>query len=243
MKTSLQIGSVGAGTDRDFAAKAIIAGVLLTNSDIRDAELNRARHALAYLQRKLGNDAMRDLLTDDTIEMTARVRGWVQTSGGTWQHGSVELIVPEPSAKIFYQWYASAISNDWELDLRAGHPEHFINHPQADTIEVVENIGETELPWRIFYRTLPEDANFPMDWDADYPIHFGAEIVDSDGLRIGFSMRQLCDRTDGLHLKLTTHLPSAAPRELVQRHLYHFAIEYRNWMWAACRSQAIDSSD
>lgn len=227
--TALETAASGGADDRSLPATATFAGGQLTNGDIRDAELGRARHALAYLKHKLGNDAMRELLRDDIAEMTARVRGWVQASDGAWQSGSVRLHVPGPSAKAFQAWYASAMANAREAELRAGHPEHFISHPHSGVIEVVENIGETDLPWRVTYRTLPEDADFPMPWDAGYTVRFGAELVDADGLRVGFTMRQSRDAADGLHLKLTTHLPAAAPRGIVDRHLQHFAIEFRNW--------------
>ena len=225
--------------DRDFPAKAITAGEQFTNSDIRSAELDRARHALAYLKRKLGNDVMRDLLKDDLTEMTALVRGWVQASGGSWQTDFVELIVPGPSAEAFHDWYTTALANSREAELRAGHPEHFISHPYSGTIEVVENIGETELPWRIIYRALPENGDFPTSWEPEYPVRFGAEIVDTDGLRVGFTMHQSRDGDDGMHLKLTTYLPIAVPPEVVHRHLQHFMIEFRNWTrvaWLESRS-------
>ena len=215
--------------DLGFTAQARIADALLTNEDILNAELERARHALAYLKGKIGNDAIRDLLAEDLAEMTARVRGWVQASGGAWQTGSVELILPGPSAAVFRAWYAEAMANQWEEQLRAGHPEHFINHPRSEAIEVVENVGETELPWHIFYRSLPDDAVYPSSWDNRYGVHFGAEILDHDGLRVGFSMRELRDDADEMHMKLTSHLPAAAPPELLRRHLTHFSIEYRNW--------------
>ena len=217
--------------DRGFLAKAIIADEApITNDDINVWELDRARHALAYLKRKLGNEAMRDLLRDDLAQMMVQVRGWVEASGGAWQTGSVELIVPGPNSREFRAWYDHAMANAWEPELRAGHPEHFVSHPDAvGSIEVVENIGETELPWRVFYRSLPPDAAYPSAWDPRYPVHFGAELIDSEGLRVGFSMRELRDADDGLHLKLTSHLPAAAPRELMQRHIHHFSIEYRNW--------------
>ena len=223
--------------DQDFLARAIVAGEPpFTNADIRARELERARHALAYLKRRLGNEAMRDLLRDDLAQMTAQVQGWVRASGGAWQTGSVELILPGPSAEEFRAWYDRAMANAWEPKLRAGHPEHFVSHPDAaGTIEVIENIGETDLPWRVFYRSLPPDAAYPSAWDPRYPVHFGAELVDAEGLRVGFSMRELLDADDGLHLKLTSHLPAAMPRELMRRHLHHFSIEYRNWAWFASR--------
>ena len=220
-----------AAHDQGFPARAIIAGAApATNDDIDAWELDRARHALVYLKQKLGNEALRDLLREDLARMTAQVRAWVQASGGAWQTGSVELIVPGPGAQEFRAWYDAAMADAREPELRAGHPEHFVSHPQAaGTIEVVENVGETEWPWRVFYRSLPPDAAYPSAWDPRYPVHFGAELVDAEGRRVGFSMRELRDADDGLHLKLTSHLPAAAPRELMRRHLHHFSIEYRNW--------------
>ncbi len=215
--------------DLEFSAAAIIGEHRLSNRDILDTELARARHALAYLKQKIGNDAMRELLKDDVLTMTTCVRDWVKASNGAWQGGSVELIVPGPSAASFRQWYADAMTKGWELELRAGHPEHFISHPTDDLGEVVENIGETELPWRIFYRNLAEDAPLPSAWDSRFPIHFAAEIIDVDGVRVAFSMRELLDDKDGLHMKLTSHLPAAAPAGLLERHLHHLAIEWRNW--------------
>ncbi len=215
--------------DRLLHAAAVIGEEQIANRDIRDLELERARHALAYLKCKLGNDGMRRLLDDDLQAMTVKVRGWVEASGGAWQSGSVTLAVPGPSAQTFQDWYVAAMTGGREAELRAGHPEHFVSHPRPGTVEVVENIGETELPWRVFYRALPESADFPMPWDVGYALHYGMEILDSDGLRVGYSMRQSRDQADGLHLRFTTFLPKAAPPDLVRRHLNHFAIEFRNW--------------
>ena len=218
---------------REFRAVAAIGDERFDDRAIRDAELARARHALAYLKGKLGNDAMRRLLDDDLRAMTAEVRGWVEASDGAWQSGSMHLTGPGPRAPAFPEGYGAAMGGGGDAELRAGHPEHFISHPTPGLVEVVENIGETALPWRVFYRALPEDFAFPMAWDPAFALHYGMEIVDADGLRVGFSMRQSRDEADGLHLRFTTFLPGAAPPELVRRHLNHFAIEFRNWTRAA----------
>ena len=207
--------------DSNYLAMAFLAGKPFTNQDIRDTELERARHALTYLKQKIGTEAMRELLQDDLAAMTDQVRGWVEASDGAWQTGSVDLIVPGPRAEVFHAWYTRAITNSRERELREGHPEHFVSHPRRHDIEVVENIGETELPWRIFYHSLPEKrARSRPCGTPDYPVRFGAEILDADGFRVGFTMHQSRDAEDGMHLKLTTFLPSAAPREIVERHLH-----------------------
>ncbi len=216
-----------------FQARAVVDDRSLTDADIQGLELDRARHVLAYLKGKLGNEATRALLDDDLRTMQAKVRGWVEASEGAWRSASVCLVVPGPSAEAFQQWYVDAMANAREAELRAGHPEHFVSHPLPTRVEVIENIGETALPWRVFYRSLPEDFAYPTPWDPVYALHHGMEILDADGLRVGFSMRQSRDADDGLHLHFTTHLPRAAPPELVRRHLHHFAVEFRNWTRAA----------
>ncbi|MEJ7660289.1 MAG: hypothetical protein WKG07_12085 [Hymenobacter sp.] len=70
-------------------------------------------------------------------------------------------------------------------------------------------------------------------WDPAYPVRFGMELLDTSGRRVGYSMHQLRDAADGVHLQLRTFLPAAAPPELVRRHLHRFAIEFRNWTHTA----------
>ena len=217
-----------------FAAKAVIGAVELDDAAIRAGELARARHALSYLKDKIGNARMRDLLAEDVARTTADARDWVERSDGRWRTGQVELIVPGPPAEVFHRWYEQAMAERREPVLRAGHPEHFVLHPGDDGIEVIENIGETDLPWRVVYRALPDDA-FPLPWDAGYPTRFGAALVDGGGLRVGYTMHQSHDGEDGMHLLLRTVLPEAAPTWLVQRHLRHFVIEFRNWTEVAWR--------
>lgn len=222
-----------------FEARAALDGRLLDGRGIRDAELARSRHALAYLKERIGDERMRELLADDIAATTARVRDWVNASGGRWRTGVTELIVSGPSADAFHGWYDRAMAERREAVLRAGHPEHFVLSPGEAGIEVVENIGEAELPWRVFYRSLPDDA-FPMAWDPDWPTRFGAELVDDEGYRVGFTMHQARDAADGLHLRLRTLLPEAAPPALVERHLRHFAIEFANWTrtaWLETRAE------
>ncbi len=119
--------------------------------------------------------------------------------------------------------------------LRAGHPEHFVLNPGSDGIEVVENVGETDLPWRIFYRALPDDA-FPMRWDASYPVRFGAEIVDGDGLRVGYTMHQSRDAA-GRHAPAPAHPaargraagPGRPPPAPLRNRVHQLDARWRGW--------------
>ena len=61
-------------------------------------------------------------------------------------------------------------------------------------------------------------------------MRFSAEIVDVDGLRVGYAMPQARrDARDGMHLLLRTRLPQATPPSLIERHLRHFAVQFTHW--------------
>lgn len=217
--------------DEHYTARVLIGSVALDNQAIRDIELARARRALAYLKAKIGNDAMRELLQDDLDSTTERSRQWVDASDGEWKSGVMELIVPGPGAEAFHAWFFQMMGQDRQTDLRAAHPEHFLNRPLGKHAEVIENIGQDDLPWHIKLDFTPPDAEFPTEWDPDYPVstRLGAIINDAEGRRIGSAIHEMRDADDGLHIKLTIHLPRAAPNELIIGHLHHFSVEFRNW--------------
>ena len=233
MTSRLATGSE-ASAARDFAARAVLGDGVPDDLDIRSEELSRARHALAYLKARIGDDLMHKLLGDDVARTTAQARAWVSQSRGSWRSAQIDLVVRGPTAQAFHRWYEQAMASRREDVLRAGHPEHFVLHSGDKGIEVVENIGETDLPWRVVYRPLPDDA-FPSPWDEDFPTRFGAEIVDAGGVRVGYTMHQLRDDGGQLRLRLRTLLPDAAPPSLLDRHLRHFAIEFTNWTEIAWR--------
>lgn len=216
-----------------FTASARHDGSRVSGSEISRFELERARHALAYLKEKLGNDAVRDLLDEDFTRMTAEVSSWLDDSGGEWRSASVELIVSGPPAADFRRWYGETFRGDRQPVLRAGHPEHFVIRSEgAAGAEVIENIGETDLPWRVHYEPV-DDADLPVDWRPEYPVRFASQLRDQDGRRVGFTMHEGSDESDGMHLRMTTVLPAATPDEVLHRHLRHYLIEFRNWTEAA----------
>ena len=222
-------------THKDFHARALIAGTTLDDAAIRAVELDRARRALAYLKTKIGNDAMRTLLADDLERTKARNRRSVEASAGRWKWDSLELIVPGPGAATFHAYFMTMMKDDRQPELRAGHPDHFMNVPLGPHAEVIENVGQDDLPWFIRLDFTAPDAVFPAPWDPAYPAEhrLGAFIHDADGLQIGSAIHEMRDADDGLHVKLTIILPEAAPDPLVVGHLHHFAVEFRNWTHGA----------
>lgn len=230
--------------DRSYDARAHIGDTVLDNNAIRDLELDRARRALAYLKAKIGNDGMRALLREDLEQTTADTHEWVEASGGAWKSGSVELIVPGPGAQAFHHWFMEMMKFNREPDLRAAHPEHFMNRALGAHAEVIENVGQDRLPWHIKLDFTPPNQVFPTAWDPAYPTseRLGAIINDAHGRRIGSAIHEMRDGPDGMHIKLTIHLPRATPDALIDGHLRHFTVEFRNWTRMAMEQAAIEAT-
>ncbi len=162
---------------------------------------------------------MRRLLAADTAYMTAHVRDWVSVSAGKWRSAEVTLALPGPGAELFRDWYAQVVSERRSAAMRAGHPEHYLNTPGSDGIEVIEPIGETDLPWRIFYRTIDPAAELPVVWPSNFPVRFAAEIVDEDELVVGYSLRALRNVENGMEIgveRLALPRPTICPGYLSQ---------------------------
>lgn len=208
---------------------ASIADDRLDSAALARLELARAKGALAYLKERVGNDRMRELLADDLRVTTDRTTAWARESDGRWQTGVLELVVPGPDAKTFHGWFMAMMRDDRQADLRAAHPDHFMNMPLGPRAEVIENLGEDDLPWFIHLEFTGDPARFPDAWNDDYPERLGAVIRNADGVDIGSAQHEMKDAEDGMHILLKIHLPAAAPARLVRGHLEHFAVEFTNW--------------
>lgn len=212
---------------------ALIGDERLDRVAIARLELARARGAPAFLKAKLGNERMRELLAGEVRQTADRTAAWAAASDGRWRTGVLELVVPGPSAKDFHAFFMGMMREDRQSELRAAHPDHFMNVPLGPRAEVIENVGEDDLPWFIHLEFTDDPARFPGEWNPDYPERLGAVIRNLDGVQIGSAMHEMRDAEDGTHIRLTISLPEASPPRLVRGHLEHFAVEFGNWTRAA----------
>lgn len=197
-------------------------------ADLDAEELSRALGALAYLKTRIGNDGMRKLLAADLDETTKRTGSWAAASQG-WKSANLRLVVPGPDAAAFHGFFMEMMKQDRQPDLRAGHPDHFMNVPLVPKAEVIENVGEDDLPWFIELEFTDDEARFPGEWDPAFPHRLAAIIFNAEHVQIGSAMHELRDTGDGTELSMTISLPDAAPDALLDGHLRHFAVEWRNW--------------
>jgi len=208
---------------------------------IDDFELFYARRALERFRTRLGRQGLLDLLAADIEEGNAFLRESARTSDGSFKAGTTVLATQGLSSGVFLAWMDKAFAGD-ERALLAGHPEHYVMGTDAIGARVVENIG-------------PHVADFYMGgwgtdalaWAADaaellpesaFPRKMSSNLFLADGTVVGRALIQFGDTADGFTANLTVYFPVTCPDDVLEHHLRHYAVEFRNWIVAAAAAQA-----
>lgn len=219
---TLESGPVGAGSIDDF-------------------ELFYARRALDRFRTKLGRQGLLDLLAEDIKEGNAFLRESARTSNGNFKAGTTVLATQGLSSGAFLAWMDKAFAGD-ERALLAAHPEHYVMGTDEIGARVVENIGPhvsdfymggwgtAELAWA-------EDAEELLP-ESEYPRKMSSNLFLADGTVVGRALIQFGDTADGFTANLTVYFPTTCPDDVLDHHLRHYAVEFRNWIVAAAASRA-----
>ncbi|MFF3641126.1 hypothetical protein [Streptomyces sp. NPDC002564] len=209
--------------------------------DIDDFELFYARRAVDRFRTLLGRQGLLDLLADDIEEGNAFLRESARTSGGRFKAGTTVLATKGLTSTAFLAWMDGAFAGD-ERALLAAHPEHYAMGTDAVGARVVENIGPHVCSF--YMGGWGTDA---LDWAADadellpeseFPRKMSSNLFLADGTVVGRALIQFGDTADGFTSALTVYLPSACPDEVLDHHLRHYAVEFRNWIVAAAAARA-----
>ncbi|MFE6365798.1 hypothetical protein ACFVP3_38185 [Streptomyces sp. NPDC057806] len=203
---------------------------------IDDFELFYARRALSRFRARLGRQGLLDLLAADIDEGNAFLRASARDSGGTFTGGTTVLRTRGLRAGEFLSWMNTAFAD--ENVLLAAQPEHYVMVNEADgTVNVVENIGPHICS---FY--LGDWAAEAMAWSADapellpqaeFPYKKATNLFLADGTIVGRVLIQFGDTEEGFTSNLTVYLPTSCGDDVLDHHLRHFAVEFRNWILAA----------
>ncbi|WP_329064202.1 hypothetical protein [Amycolatopsis sp. NBC_01480] len=210
----------------------------MAGESIDDFELFYARRALRILKSRLGHQGLLDLLAKDIDKGNAFLRECAQASDGAFAGGTIVLSADGLSSKDFVTWLSKAFAD--EDVLIAAHPEHWAFSEQPGSgVNVVETIGShlssfymagwgAEAPaW-----AAESDAVLP---ESKFPLKMAADLVLGDGTVIGRVLCQFGDTTTGFDTALTVYVPQTC-KEVVEQHLRHFSVEFRNWIVAAAEA-------
>ncbi|MEU1122072.1 hypothetical protein ABZ371_00415 [Streptomyces sp. NPDC005899] len=209
--------------------------------NIDDFELFYARRALGRFRARLGRQGLLDLLAADIDEGNAFLRESAQASGGSFAGGTTVLSTKGLGAGEFVAWMDKAFAD--EEVLLSAQPEHYVMVGQANgSVHVVENVGPHICSfylgdWAAEAMAWAEDADELLP-QADFPYKKATNLFLSDGTVVGRVLIQFGETDEGFTSSLTVYLPTSCPRDVLEHHLRHFAVEFRNWIVAAAEARS-----
>ncbi|MDJ0392937.1 hypothetical protein QMK17_06285 [Rhodococcus sp. G-MC3] len=210
-----------AGEDRDGS----IAGF----------ELTSARRALSLLKSKLGRDSLLELLKNEIDAGTAFLRTEIERSAGEEETGTTTLNARGITANEFTTWLSRAFGR--EDVLIAGHPEHYAIHAGSGGVNIVETLGDYVCSFYMHPWDDAATAEVELPADGEAPQGRRSRMALEDGTVIGSISNSFTDVPGGFVARLSVTLPATCGPEVIEHHLEHFAVEFRNWILAAVAEQ------
>lgn len=212
------------------------------DGSIERFELVAARRALALLKANLGRERLLELLHDEIAAGSAYLRDQVDRSAGQETTGTTTLVAHGITALQFTGWLAQAFGR--EDVLLAGHPEHYSIHAAGGRVNIVETLGDHVCSF--FMREWDEAATAgtdgaPPDDGAAYGRR--SRLVLEDGTVVGSIANSFREAQNGFTARLSVTLPVTCGPQVVEHHLQHFAVEFRNWILRAAAEQPARTSD
>ena len=192
-----------------------------SDGSIEVFELVSARRALKLLKGSLGRVRLLELLQDEIAAGNDFLRAHAERSAGRERTGTTTLRVHGTTAAQFTGWLSQAFAR--EDVLLAGHPEHYSIHAEAGgNVNIVETLGGHVCSF------------FMREWDqsvlTDQEQH---GLALEDGTLVGSIATSFDEEADGFTARLSVTLPATCGPEVVEQHLQHFAVEFRNWILTA----------
>ncbi|MFG2205578.1 hypothetical protein [Streptomyces sp. NPDC048638] len=222
-------------------AVTLVSGPTGTGT-IDDFELFYARRALDRLRTRLGRQGLLDLLAADSEEGNAFLRDSARASDGSFAAGTTVLSTRGLTSAAFLAWMDKAFAGD-EHALLAAHPEHYVMAPGTDgSFNVVENIGPHICSfymggWGTDAMAWAADADELLP-ESEFPHKMSSNLFLDDGTVVGRALTQFGDTADGFTAHLTVYVPTTCPQDVLEHHLRHYAVEFRNWITAAAAARA-----
>jgi hypothetical protein len=207
----------------------------MPGENIDDFELFYARRALRILKSRLGHQGLLDLLANDIEAGNAFLRECAQASEGAFEGGTIVLSAEGLRSTDFLGWLSQAFAD--EDVLLAAHPEHWaFSEEPGGPMNVVETIGSHlssfyMAGWGAQPPAWVGDSEAVLP-ESEFPSKMAADLVLGDGTVIGRVLCQFGDTDTGFDTALTVYVPQTC-KDVVEQHLRHFSVEFRNWIAAA----------
>ncbi|RPK61137.1 MULTISPECIES: hypothetical protein [unclassified Streptomyces] len=210
--------------------RTVIDGTEYSPDDIRRWELDRARTALTLLKSRIGDELMRELLTEDLRAADRAMAPLPGASDGAWRSAVTEMEIDGIDADGFLTWWQGRLANADRGALLAANPEHYLADSADGVVEIIETIGSGPLR---FFLTFHEGVEIEGEGHETYPVRIGGTGRLADGTEVARVMHEFGDGPRGLRIRLTIQFPASAPEHVFTGHQWHFACEFLNWLEAA----------
>lgn len=204
----------------------------LSESEVLALPLPEAKTALAETKERLGRDAIRDLYAK---ELAAADEMWKDIAANSREKENLQagLVDVEARGITLKQFMVcnQSLARENNLTLPSMmHPEHYSFEAKAGGEQIIiETFGMYGnptwmhlIPGKDSYRPIPLDHDTTMSM-----VGYTHLMSDNTNTKL-IGMHQFKDWDEGLRVKLGVFLPEAAPRDMLEGHKWHLAVEFNN---------------
>ena len=186
----------------------------------------------AWFKATLSDEQMRDCL-QKTLAWTEKATNISTRLAGKKRKISVaEIYLDFCDAETLHHLYDDMMLNNTPENrfacLRANPDHYLLKGVNATDQEVIEFTGG--LPFPIQFTIRYGDFNGLVSvQEPEYPVQAAGASYLSNGFCIGAVRHQIKDTETGCKVKLSVEFPALLPKQNIEAHQRHLAIEFYNW--------------
>jgi len=203
-------------------------GVTVKDEEIEKMEIEKAKETLSETKAKLGADGIRSVYRDRIISSNQM---WREISQNSPAYQDLQPSITEVEVKgITMQEFAQFnLYMEKKGTLLFAHPDHFTFQSIEGGQIIMETMGMYGEP--TYCKLIITNEGYkPITPDPDTKmVMFAAGYLMSDGTDMKVvGMHQFKPTPDGLKIKMGIFFPKTTPKEIIEGHKMHLAIEFNN---------------
>ncbi|MBO0480744.1 hypothetical protein [Candidatus Enterococcus courvalinii] len=202
--------------------------------DVQNKDVDKARIELAKLKASYDPETFRTLLKRKYTLGNLASKVAVPLSRRR-KYSMTEFVIPNSDKspeEVMTAIETIMLENTSEhlyLNL-ATNPDHFVLISTAENIqEVVEITGGSPFPNR-FFAHYGDETGLTSKLGDGFTIQAAGAAKLEDGTIIGGVRHQIKREGNGLRFRALVEFPSILPNYMIQKHQYHLACEFRQWL-------------
>lgn len=207
------------------------------DAGIDEFELEASRRILANLRTLLYGQPMNDLIAAQVEQAQHTFKAWIDASAGEWAGGQVRLRIEGLTTRELFESIMKTLGAglaEGEARRTASiegvfpaHPEHYgLAATGAGGVETMGGMPTLTYPAYVDETDVPDFIRELID--PGYQLSKVGRGLLADGSVQSYVLQQFRDTDTGIEASLHIWYPAACPDSVVQEHLQHYAVEFRN---------------